>query len=264
MIKLNSWTRGKLTKKLDFNFPNIIRINIRSFPQIENQSRAIFRTENGFSVMIDELSNAEHFMVDIEYKIEEKNFSNFLVQKDVETEALDKDKNEYWMHAQLKHLSALNTKYGRLDLQDVDMVVDVGVHKDIKDLIPSKLIKSLEITREWILEKNVEKKAKLSREHVYTQRRGLKENEMTSLNKLQELFYPGIFGNYIDVERPFRYSNCIRGTDFYDNVPFLTIPKTMQVISRTDLNLDHPAAEGKMIYKKGDFQDRLKKLYDGK
>lgn len=121
----------------------------------------------------------------------------------------------------------------------------------------------MEITRDWILEKNVEKKAKLSREHVYTQRRGLKENEITSLNKLQELFNEGIFRNYIDVDRPFHYSNCIRGTDFYDNVPFLTIPKNMQVISRTDLNLDHPAVEGKMIYKKGDFQDRIKKLYGG-
>ena len=262
ILKFDHGIRRRLKKKLDFNFSNIIRLNIKSFPQFELQNNAIFRTNSGFSIKIDELSNSDYFLIEIEYKILEKNFSDFLVKKNVETEALDKDKNEYWMHAQLKHLSALNTKYGRLDLQDVDLLIDVGVHKDIKELVPKKLIKSLEITKEWILEKDVEKKSKLSRAHAYAQRSGLKENEMNLLNQLQDLFYPNIFGRYISVKNPFRFSDCIRGADFYDKVPFMTIPKTMQVISRTDLNLDNPVSEGRMVYKKREFLDKITKFFE--
>ena len=262
MIKLDQGIGRKFKKKIDFNFPNIIRLNIKSFPQFETQNKAIIRTNSGFSIKTDDLSNSDFFMIEIEYKIQEKNFSDFLVKKNVETEALGKDKNEYWMHAQLKHLSVLNTKYGQLDLQDVDLIIDVGVHKDIKELVPMKLIKSLEITKEWILEKDIEKKAKLSRSHVYSQRAGLKDNEMDLLNQMQELFYSGVFGQYVNAESPFHISDCIRGTDFYDKVPFLTIPKTMQVISRTDLNFDNPVSDGKMVYNKGKFLDKITEIFD--
>ena len=234
---------------------------MKSFPEFVNQNNAIYRTNSGISIKMNELSDSDYFLMDIEYTIPEKNFSDFLVQKNVETEAIDKDKNEYWMHAQLKHLSILNTKYGRLDLQDIDLVLDVGVHKDIKRIIPTKLIKSLEITRDWILETDVEKKAKLSRAHVYSQRAGLKDSEMNLLNQLQDLFSPVVFGKYIDVEKPFHFSDCIRGTDFYNKLPFLTIPKTMKIVSRADLNLENPVVKGKLIYEKSDFLKEIQNMF---
>ena len=261
LLKLNQGIRRKIKRKLDFNFPNLIRITMKSFPQFENQNKAIYKTNSGITIKINELSDSDYFLMDIEYTIPEQNFSDFLVQKNVETEAIDKDKNEYWMHAQLKHLSILNTKYGRLDLQDIDLVLDVGVHKDIKRIIPSKLIKSIEITRDWILEKDVEKKAKLSRAHAYSQRTGLKDSEMKLLNQLQDLFSPVVFGKYIDVEKPFHFSDCVRGTDFYNKLPFLTIPKTMKIISRTDLNLENPVVKGKLTYEKSNFMDEMQTIF---
>ena len=85
-----------------------------------------------------------------------------MVQQDRQTESITEAKNEYWMHAQLKNLRALQTNYGKLDLQDVDFFVDVAVHQDIKTKIPKTFTADLEIIEKWILEKERGKKVALS------------------------------------------------------------------------------------------------------
>ena len=62
--------------------------------------------------------------------------------------------------------------------------------------------------------------------------------------------------------RPFRYSDCIRGKELYDAIPFPTFPKSIKIVSRTDLSLDKPANEGRLIYKKKNFQKKISKIFD--
>ena len=85
--------------------------------------------------------------------------------------------------------------------------------------------------------------------------------EQEVLMDLQDIFEPLQFCTFVDVKSPFRYSDCIRGKEFYDKIPFPTFPKTMKVISRTDLSLDKPAAEGRLIYKKKDLQDKISEVF---
>lgn len=52
----------------------------------------------------------------------------------------------------------------------------------------------------------------------------------------------------------FRYANCYAGRERYD-LPIEVIPKRMEVISRADISLEVPAANGKIIYRKKQFRD---------
>ena len=51
---------------------------------------------------------------------------------------------------------------------------------------------------------------------------------------LGELFVPSRFRRYVDVADPFHVWECERGRRLFE-LPFLNLPKTMTVVSRTDL-----------------------------
>ena len=59
---------------------------------------------------------------------------------------------------------------------------------------------------------------------------------------------PGAFSKYVDVLKDFRYSDCYKGKECYE-LPIEIIPKKVNVISRADLTLEKPAAQGTLIYK---------------
>ena len=253
----------RLKRKIPFDHPDLRRVSMHSTPLMKSESDAIVYTENGFEILLDKLSkDTDTFWATIEYDIKDKKFLDDLVQRDSQTESITETKNKYWMHAQLKNLRALQTNYGRLDLQDVDFFVDVAVYQDFKTKIPKPFTEDLEIIAKWISEKEREKKHKLSMAHMRQQRtKRYAGREQEVLKDLQDLFIPEHFCTFIDVALPFRYSDCIRGKEFYDKIPFPTFPKAMKVISRTDLSLDKPAAEGKLVYKKKDFQDKISEVF---
>jgi len=170
------------------------------------------------------------------------------------------DRDEYWMHAQLKHLSVLKTTYGRLDLRDMDFILDVGIHQTLKTRIPTQIIRELEVIRDLISETDRGRKFKLAFKHLQMRRRRQIRDVQNTLADLQKIFLPTTFSTFIEVERPFRYSDSVRGSDFYD-IPFQTFPKTMKVISRTDLSLSTPAADGKLIFKRKELGDEISKIF---
>lgn len=253
----------RLKRKISFDHPDIRRVSIHSTPLMKSESEAIAHTENGFAILLDKLSKyTDTFWAVVEYDIKDREFLDGFVQRDTQTESITDVRNEYWMHAQLKHLKPLQTNYGRLDLQDVDFLVDVAVHQDIKTKIPKPFTKDLEIIAKWMSEKERGRKWKLSMEHLRqqkTKRYGGREQEV--LKDLQDLFIPGHFCTFIDVAPPFRYYDCIRGKEFYDKIPFPTFPKSMKVISRTDLSLDKPAAEGRIVYEKKNLQSEISDVF---
>ena len=53
----------------------------------------------------------------------------------------------------------------------------------------------------------------------------------------------------------------VRGGDFYEKLPFPTWPRSMKVVSRTDLNFENPTADGNLIYKKDSFAEEIGKIF---
>lgn len=82
------------------------------------------------------------------------------------------------------------------------------------------------------------------------------------IHELPASLKPYNFLNYLDFLEldDFRFHNC-EEDEFFDAFGMLSLPKTMAVTSRIDLTLEKPVAKGKLIYKSGDFETDLAKLF---
>jgi hypothetical protein len=165
------------------------------------------------------------------------------------------------MSAKLKHPKALSdyAHYGRFDLRDVDVTVDVGVHNELKTTIPTALIQRVKTFFDIMGETDPRQQLKAVprlRKLALSDTAG---REFKILVDLEALFFPEEFSKYVDVAKDFRYSTCYKGKEFYE-LPVPMIPKRMNVVSRADLTLEKPAVEGTLIYKSTLFVDAIRAI----
>lgn len=248
-------------RTLRFPFPQLTRLEVRSLPIFKDEHLCVTRGPEEFRVDLDALSDNEFFLFDFEFRLDDKQYLRSLVHRDHQRESFGDDQDRFWIQAQLKHLKVLETNYGVIDLRDVDLRVDVGIHQDLKAAIPRAFVEGMEIGAKLLREPNRSKKAALAMEHMRQKRslQNLKDDEVLGI--LQGFFTSARFATFLSVSNPFRFSEAQRGTEFYDSIPFPVFPKTMKVVSRTDLSLKNPVAEGHLVYRKAEFQRELEEVF---
>jgi len=258
-----------LPKKKKFEFGRVRRVSLRPVMSLQLIPEAINYTENGFVINLNKLERDIIYLLDVEYYIEDMRFIDALVNRNVAKESLEGENKEYWLVAQLKHVDVLKQNFGYIELKDIDFGVDVSVYNDIKMKVPSIFRKQLEVAVKLLSKHHGgrDEQFKLLMQHRQLQR-AMKEKYYGEelfeiIENMQELFSPYTFSNFIDVKKDFHYYDCERGKDFYETLPFPTWPKTMKVISRTDIDFNKPAADGLLIFKRKDFLKEIEKIFGG-
>jgi hypothetical protein len=247
--------------KIMFNVPRVTRLAVRSSPAFKREDQTVLKEGDVFGFDASRLpKDTETVLLDLEYTMEDPEYLDALVQRrwQLDPQCGD-DVEQYWMTAQFKHLKVLREMYAKLDLQSVDMRVDVGVHQDIKTKIPHKAMKSIERASEFIGTRDREKLLRLMLE----QRRNMEyvgKDLLQSVRKVTDLFLPTKFAGFVEVNRPFRLSDCLPGAELMESL-LLALPKFMTVVSRTDLTLDEPAREGNLLYHRRRVQDAIEKIF---
>ena len=249
-----------ISKKLSFSIPNIQRISLYSLVPYFPLPTFQLRGESGLVLKLEDIpKETKNLLLNIEYKISSPRFVSDLVQTNVATETAT-DQDAYWMHAALKHPAYLKKLYDNLEVRDIDFNVDVAIYKEIKSVVPRNVIKVLSILRELSSTTDRNRAIRLTFELLKARRRGGSKDPYEIMSQAQTLFMPHHFKRFIEVTPPFRYYDAIVGPNFYDRT-LQILPKTMKVVSRTDLDLNNPAADGKMYYKKRILYDDLSKLF---
>jgi len=226
--------------------------------------RAVKRTPDGIRIDLTNLIPGEYYTLELEYEFEEPRFIEALVDKVPPRDIphVRDGVKHYELSAQLKDPRSLKKHFtSGVYLRDVDFTVDVSVHQDVNTTLPGVFIKQVDILRELEKPKGRAETYKLmyQKQHLEKAKFGGKTNKY--LESLYEVFTPVNFENYIDVQKDFFYSQCSRGAELYEDVPFPTWPKTMKVTSKTDLNLDNPASDGILIYKHNEFLKEIEKIF---
>jgi len=247
-------------------FPSKIRsVELRSIVPPKLLSDAILQLPGGgFEISYKRLlSDAELYLMNVDYEIEDPRFIENLVRSEVSREAPKEHIREYWMSAQLKTLKPLEKmKVHGIELRDLDFTVNVATYQDVKTSIPGVFQREVEIAVEWMRSRNREEKGRLDRKHLQIKRaKPSQEDILIVLRDLQRLFSQRKFKKFLDIKRDFYYHGCVQGKDFYDMAPFPTWPKYMEVISRTNLSLEEPASEGVLVYDQGSFKKEVGKLF---
>jgi len=253
-------TGGLIGRKIRFPFGRPHRVHLRPLrvPSGELES-AVSIDSSGFEINTKGMTVADTYVLDVEYDIPEPRFIDALVQRNVPAESPKGSLSEYWLHAALKHPRVLRGRFGKLDLRDLDFVVDVGIAEHLKTVVPQSLIRELEAGVALLAERNPHAKFQLGRKHAIAMARRGKGNTMELLGSLQAIFLPETFRTFVDVKEDFHYGECERGVNFYDTLPIPTWPRSMKVISRADLSLESPTAHGVLVYRKDDFLAGVKK-----
>jgi len=266
-IRIPSSLRS-MRKPIEISAPSITRISTSSlhpFPQTVRDAVKEGIREDGQVVyaLFPELlpSECDLISMTVWYSIAEASILNDLVDRKKAHEPGGPERNEYWMSAKLKHPKALteHAHFGRFDLRDVDVTVDVGIHNELKNTIPSALIQRMKAFFNIMAETDPRQQFKAIPKLRRLARSGTAGREFKVLVDLESLFFPEEFSKYVDVIKDFRYSSCYKGKEFFE-LPMQIIPKKMNVISRTDLTLDKPASEGNLIYKSTLFIDAIKEI----
>ena len=154
----------------------------------------------------------------------------------------------------------MKSEYGRIDLRDVDFNVDVGVHQDVNTKIPEGFKDQVETIAQLTKKKGRDEKFKLYHKLLSIQNKPQGGKEFEVLGHIAELFSPSIFKKFVQVSQDFHYHYCEKGSNVYD-YSFVSWPKFMKVIARTDIGLDNPASKGTLTYKKFDFMSEIEHLF---
>jgi hypothetical protein len=254
-------------KIIEFPIPSIVRFNVAAlhpFPHTIKGAVRRFTYDNGRIVyaLYPELLPPECDIISItvSYKIDDSSLIEQLVNKNKAHEPSGPERNEYWMSAQLRHPKVLDQKFGRFDLKDVDVTVDVGIQSELKNTIPNPFIKRLKTFFAVLSETDPRQQFKAVPELRKLARTSTAGREFDIMAELEALFMPRAFSKYVEVLRDFHYSNCYKGTASFD-LPLQVIPKTMNVISRVDLSLERPAGEGTLVYKNNKLIEALKQIF---
>lgn len=224
---------------------------------------AVKMLPDGFEIVYKYLPpNVDTYLLEVDYEIEDHNFVRSLVDTKRAREQSIEDAREYWMAAQLRCLKPLeDEKYYGINIRDLDVIVNVATHQDVKTNIPGSFQREVEVAVEWMKSRNREEKHRLSMKHIgMKSTRPSQKDIFTVLGDLQKVFLPRKFKRFIAVGQDFRYYDCVRGREFYD-APFPTWPKNMDIVSRANLSLEKPAAEGTLTYKHGNFKEEIEKIF---
>ncbi|WP_143727306.1 hypothetical protein [Methanoculleus chikugoensis] len=251
-------------KSVDFPHGVPLRVELTQMRGLCPLFDCVERTIDGFSINLTELDPGELYILDVEYRFEDHRLMDSLVERIIPRDVPrnpDEDIREYEMSAQLKHLDVLRQKYFNVNLRDLEFSVDVSVYQDINTKVPGIFRQQLEALVELSKKKGRSEGYKLWRRLYQLQQKEYGGDTMDILENMYDLFTPGRFRRYIDIRKDFTYLNCSRGSDYYDNLPFPTWPKSMKVISKTDLNYNKPAAEGLLVYNQADFVSEIERLF---
>lgn len=255
-----------IRKVISVSEPSIIRVTASSLHPLPRAMRsavrkAIYADGRVAYALFPELIPKETDLISMttSYKIDDTSVLDDLVDREGAHEPSGQKLNEYWMSAQLKHPRALVDKFGRFDLRDVDVTVDVGVHNELKNAIPRPLIRRMKAFFDIMAEIDPHQQFKAIPQLRRLAREKTAGKEFKLIMDLDSLFLPSKFSKFVDVLKDFRYSGCYRGTESFE-LPIQIIPKKMNIISRTDLTLEKPAADGVLIYKNELFIEEIKAL----
>ena len=253
-----------IRKTIPITIPSIIRASVSSlYPMPRTISGAIKRSlDSSGYVVFPELipSNTEIISLSVTYPIEDILVLRDFVETNRAHDPSGDDRNEYWFHALLKHPRILHDSFGRFDVRDIDVTVDVSIQQELQLSIPRSFIFRLKTFFELFAETDPRQQWRAIPKLRTLSSQRTAGREMDILNDLQGLFLPRKFSRFIDVTKDFRYSSCYHGSDCYE-LPIELIPTTMEIVSRTDLSLERPAAEGVLIYRRNLFLDALSEIF---
>ena len=262
----------ELTKKKFFeakvarlNLPKPDKVSIFALTPVYRPLTGIYAwSEGDLYIDTDGLNKAgDSFRISMEYPLQDdEGVRNLVYSSSPKDTLVDKEtgdeKEAFWLHAELKTLELLRKAYSVVRVEDVELKVEVAVKEHIRELFDRDIrFEMMMMAKLTSRDRNERSKAAFYVQHHKKPK--FKGNIFKVMNSLQELLQPSRFRPFLDLEGYFRYAGCQKGVSLAEALEPIYLPNYMSVTSSTDLTLDEPARDGKLIYKKSQFKKKVEK-----
>ena len=174
----------------------------------------------------------------------------------------DEEYEVYWLQAGLKSVKLLKDIYSEVKVEDVAVKAEVTVKEHIMELFDEDFKKEITMQAKFSShDRNERARAMAYRKHHIPQFKG---SVFNVVNQLGDILQSSHFRRFLSIQKGvFRFNGCERGLSFGDPVEPIYIPAYMDVFSSTDLTLEDPAKDDNLVYRKSQFQKRIRKLIEG-
>jgi hypothetical protein len=253
--------QGIGSSKIRFPLDEIERISVHALgsPKFSRLDDSILKTPDEFQLSIEKIpEEVEGILLTFEYKVRDMSFLEDIVHTEVAAEP-SKEADSYWMHAQLKHLKWFRDRYARWQLLDTPFHVEVAIENEVATPIPPHFKRHLKLLREVAREPDPHRIPTLSM-MLASSRRRIRADPYNLISSLEGLFEESQFRRFVEVLPPFIYSHSKKGNEYLD-FPTGVFPKTMSVTCCTKLDLETPASEGKLIYRKSALYKEISEIF---
>ena len=156
--------KGLLPRGKKFACGDVKEIRLRSLMPLRDLTDIAIRIlpGEGFKILYGPLTDYSLYLLEIDFGIENPRLIDNIVNRSVQLESPREEKQEYWMHAQLRFVDVLERFFSNFSIKDLNFNVDVAVHQDIKLAVPPYFKRELEIVVKWLESRDRELKRRLS------------------------------------------------------------------------------------------------------
>jgi hypothetical protein len=264
--KFSKWVQkiGKISKK--FNPEDVYNVKVYAInPPSGIIEGAVYTDNNEIILDLNKVLDYDMFGLEVSYRMDTEWLSR-LVSSRNSPEPLE-NALRYNLSAQLKDPHSLVKGFSEFEVEEFPVIARVHIQENINLNIPDYIKKLTKLEKDMLEDYNPRDAINiinLQRERARLKKDLGKEDLMTKLNQFSVFLRPQKFINYITniPGSDFRLHNCVWGELLFRALGLVSLPKVMNVTSRTDLSLKKPAASGKMIYESGKFSTDIKKFFD--
>lgn len=261
--KFSKWVNGLTHGSMEVPASQVYEVRTTGFsPYPQTIKGNITKYDEKLIIDLKPALKFDLFSIEISYRMDDE-FLKGLVRARSSPEPL-RDQVRYELSAQLRNLEGLELGFSEVDIEEFPVSARVHIADRINMNVPKYVKELLKIETEILDERNPHagmKVVELQRKKTQLLRRLGKASLADKIKDLSLVLTPSHFINYVKTIEDFKLHHCERGTEFFRALGMLQLPKSMNVISRTDLNLKKPAAKGTMIYESRKFDEEIAYMF---
>ncbi|MHC1709610.1 MAG: hypothetical protein AB9819_04310 [Methanomassiliicoccales archaeon] len=248
---------------LDFSYDTVYNARVYSIkPIMIGIPDAVIKKSDRITIDLTKCKDSEILRVEVDYRLE-RSCVQGLIHHRSSPEPLA-DAMKYHLSAQLVDPSSLIKGFSEVDVEEYPVTASVNIQEYLDTTYPilGTIRKLKDIENKMLSISDPRKGVEiigLQKERSRLIKKIQREAPNTIMKEIVSILGPMKFLKYLKVdERDFRLHNCEwSGVDSLMSVSNFTIPRHIEVTTRTDLTLKKPASKGQLTYNSGKFEEDI-------
>ncbi len=252
----------KLNRVVSIPSKGVRSIDLRSLTNFDDLSALVDLEGNEYRIHLGNLPGSdESAVLVVDYDIPTPKAISAIAYSESKADIIGtEEKDRYWMYAGLKDPDALERAYGKVNLRDFSVSINVGIFEKVLAAIPRSLVLRFAALKGALGEHERQRRLKLLLQYNAARTSASKTDDLSAMAALREVFTTEPFRRFVTVDRPFFYERAQPNQFAQGPASLFELPKFVTVESRVSLHRKQEAAESYLYYSAGQLRDHIEDM----